>query len=69
MIRKRSYRSLSYYNLNSYNEMSYIKRFVNGVSKEELEQMFTKHLLNSFLTVLIGTHLANNIGVRRETWR
>jgi hypothetical protein len=48
---------LSKYSLNKYNEINYIKRFVNGVSKEELKEMFSHHLLDGFITILQGVKL------------
>jgi len=51
---------LSYWKLNKYNEIDYIKKFVNGVSKKELIKMFRKHLLEGFVSLLIGSHLLKN---------
>ncbi len=48
---------LDYWNLNKYTEIDYIKRFVNGVTEKELREMFRKHLLGGFITILIGNDL------------
>ncbi len=50
-------RTLNDYRVSKYNEGEYIKKFINGVSRKELEEMFTKHLLQGFITTLIGTKL------------
>jgi len=50
-------KQLSHYQLNKYNEVSYIKRFVNGVTPKELEDMFEDKLTGGFITTLIGTHI------------
>ena len=50
---------LKYWELSKYNEIPYIKKFVDGISKQELEALFYPHLLNGFLATLIGTTLAN----------
>jgi len=52
--KKKIMKNLNEYKLNKYNEINYIKKFVNGVTKEELKEMFRKHLLEGFLTILIG---------------
>jgi len=58
--KKKIMKNLNEYKLNKYNEINYIKKFVNGVTKEELKEMFRKHLLEGFLTILIGTQLLNH---------
>ncbi len=50
-------KQLSEWKLNKYNEIDYIKRFVNGVSKKELNKMFGKPMLKGLLTTLIGVEL------------
>ena len=58
---KNKKRPLSYYRLNKYNEVNYTKRFILGVSKKEIEEMFRKHLLEGFLTQLIGVRLLESM--------
>ncbi len=53
-------KSLGDYKVNKYNEVNYIKRFINGVSKKEIEEMFKKHLLEGFISILIGNELLKN---------
>ncbi len=50
---KNKNRSLNYYRVSKYNEVDYIKRFILGVNKKELEEMFRKPLLEGFLSMLI----------------
>lgn len=57
MLQKAKMKTLEYYKLNKYNEVDYIKKFVVGISKEELIKMFRKHIIGGFLTQLIGTKL------------
>lgn len=53
-------KELNHWKLNKYNEVDYIKKFVNGVSEKELIEMFRKHLLEGYLTLLMATHLLKN---------
>ncbi len=58
---------LKYWKLNKYNQVDYIKRFVNGVSKKELIEMFRKHLLEGFVTLLIANKLLKNQNEQTRT--
>ena len=56
---KQKIKSLAYYKVSKYNEVEYIKRFIDGVSKKEIEEMFRKHLLQGFISILIANALLN----------
>ncbi len=54
-------KTLEYYRVSKYGEIDYIKKAINGLSEKEIEKIFTKHLLNGFITTLIATHLLGKI--------
>ena len=61
-------KQLSKFKLNKYNEVFYIKKFINGMSKKDWKDFLNRPLIGGFMSILVGVEcLKENekLGIKR----